>query len=174
MKKRCVILAIVGILVGIGSMSLIANHTGTASTDEMVAKAQKECEKLSAEGLSELMMGEEVYTLIDVRQEIEHYYGYIPGSVILPRGSLEFNIGNADFWEEEGLYMPLKDEIIIVYCKKGNRGALAALTLKNMGYKKVFYLDEGFKAWELSFPDNVEKNLNALGGGHEEESSGGC
>lgn len=174
MKKRCVILVIVGILVGVVSMSLMSDHSGTITTDDMVAIAKKECAKVTAEGLSELMTGEEVYTLIDVRQEIEHYYGYIPGSVILPRGSLEFNIGNEGFWEEEGLYMPLKDEVIVVYCKKGSRGALAALTLKNMGYKKVFYLDEGFKKWELTFPDFVEKNLDALGGGHEEEASGGC
>ncbi|MFA9389865.1 MAG: rhodanese-like domain-containing protein [Prolixibacteraceae bacterium] len=174
MKKKCVILIFVGILVGVISMSLISDEKESISTDQMVAMAEKECPKITAEGLSELMMGEEIYTLIDVRQELEHYYGYIPGSVILPRGSLEFNIGNEKFWEDEGLYMPLKDETIVVYCKKGSRGALAAHTLMHMGYNKVFYLEEGFKKWELTFPDLVEKNLNALGGGHAEEASGGC
>lgn len=173
MKKQCIILVIVGLVLGMVAMKLISDRTGTVTTEELVANAEKECAKITAEGLAELMTGEEVYTLIDVRQELEHYYGFIPGSVILPRGSLEFNIGDEKFWEDEGLYMPLKEETIVVYCKKGSRGALAALTLKNMGYKKVFYLEEGFKKWELTFPDNVEKNLEALGG-EKEEASGGC
>lgn len=174
MKKRCVLLLTVGVVVGVLFMSFFSDHINVISSDELVAQAEKECKKITVEELAQLMTGEEVYTLIDVRQELEHYYGYIPGSVILPRGSLEFNIGSEEFWETEGLYMPLKDETIVVYCKKGNRGILAAHTLKHMGYTKIFYLEYGFKKWELTFPDQVEKNLNALGGGHAEESTGGC
>lgn len=174
MKLKCILLLVTGLVTGLITMGLISDKEHFVSTNEMVAIAESECQVLNAEGLAELMMGEEVYTLIDVRQEIEHYYGYIPGSVMLPRGSLEFNIENKEFWENEGIYMPLKEEAIVVYCKKGNRGALAAHTLKHMGYKKVYYLEGGFKQWELSYPDYVEKNLQALGGAHEEEDTGGC
>ncbi|MBN2805941.1 MAG: rhodanese-like domain-containing protein [Prolixibacteraceae bacterium] len=174
MKKRCILLLTIGLILGGLFMGLVSDHVIGTNADDLVAQAEKECVPISAEELASLMTGEEVYTLIDVRQELEHYYGYIPGSVILPRGSLEFNIGSESFWESEGLYMPLKDEIIVVYCKKGNRGTLAAHTLKHMGYSKVYYLKDGFKKWELTYPDQVEKNLNALGGAHEEESTGGC
>ncbi len=73
---------------------------------------------MDSDQLYELMNGEEIYTLIDVRQEIENYYGYIPGSVNIPRGSLEFNIGKGEYWDNIGLYMPEKEEIIVVYCKR--------------------------------------------------------
>lgn len=174
MKAKCIILLITGLVIGLITMGLITDDEHFVSTSEMVELAKEECKALDAEGLANLMMGEEIYTLIDVRQELEHYYGYIPGSVILPRGSIEFNIESEKFWENEGIYMPLKDENIVVYCKKGSRGALAAHSLKHMGFKKVYYLDGGFKKWELAYPDYVEKNLEALGGGHEEEDTGGC
>jgi rhodanese-related sulfurtransferase len=142
----------------------------------MVEAALKVVKSITVEELHKLMDSEEIYTLIDVRQKSEHYYGFIPGSLVIPRGSIEFLIGNEEYWEEEGLYMPLKDETIIVYCKKGNRGTMAASSLKQFGYKNVFTLDGGWKNWELTFPDLTEKDLEMLSGGGEEEEadSGGC
>lgn len=147
------------------------------SVDEMVAAAIKTVKMISPDELNQLMNsnGDEVYTLIDVRQEIEHYYGFIPGSVVLPRGSLEFNIGSEEFWEHTGLYMPEKNEKIIVYCKKGQRGILAAESLGKLGYTNVYALEGGWKNWELSYPDLFEKDLDKLGGSHSAPaSSGGC
>ena len=146
------------------------------SPEQMVEAALKVVKSITVEELHKLMDSEEIYTLIDVRQKSEHYYGFIPGSLVIPRGSIEFLIGNEEYWEEEGLYMPLKDETIIVYCKKGNRGTMAASSLKQFGYKNVFTLDGGWKNWELTFPDLTEKDLEMLSGGGEEEEadSGGC
>lgn len=164
-------LLIIGIVLVLISCN---NRMEFDNPDKMVEQALKKVTMISAQELHNLMGGEEVYTLIDVRQEIEHYYGYIPGSVILPRGSLEFNIGDEEFWGHMGLYMPLKDETIIVYCKKGNRAILAAETLGKLGYKKVYALDGGWKNWEITFPDLYEKALDKLGGGTSAPKSGGC
>jgi rhodanese-related sulfurtransferase len=121
------------------------------------------------------METEEVFTVIDVREKDEYYYGYIPGAVNIPRGSIEFSINNATFWENEGLYMPLQDELIVLYCKKGKRSILAGQTLKHMGYKNVLVLEEGWKNWELSYPDYCEKNLEMLAGGPaKHDDGGGC
>ena len=147
-----------------------------ASPDLMVAQALKVVKIMAVEELNKLMESEEVYTLIDVRQENEHYFGFIPGSLVIPRGSIEFLIGDEKYWEEEGLYMPLKDEKIILYCRKGNRGTLAASTLMQLGYKNVYTLDGGFKNWELAYPDATEKDLEKLSGNNNEEHAnvGGC
>jgi len=139
------------------------------SPDQMVAQALEVVKTITVDELNKLMDSEEIYTLIDVRQKSEHYYGYIPGSLVIPRGSLEFLIGNEEYWETEGLYMPLKEETIIVYCKKGSRGALAANSLMQLGYDNVYTLDGGWKKWELTYPDFTEKNLDMLSGGNEEE-----
>lgn len=146
------------------------------SVDEIINQASKKVKMITPDELNKLMNagGEEVYTLIDVRQEIEHYYGYIPGSVVLPRGSLEFSIGDSTFWEHTGLYMPQREEKIIVYCKKGQRGILAAETLMNLGYTNVYALEGGWKNWELSYPDLYEKALDKLGGSSSHATSGGC
>ncbi len=145
------------------------------SADDMVEKALDNVKLVNAQELKSIMEGEEYFTLIDVRQKSEHYYGYIPGSMVIPRGSLEFSIGDAKFWEDEGLYLPEKKEKIILYCKKGNRSILAADALIKMGYKNVLALKDGWKGWELAFPDLTEKNLDMLsGGGHEEVDTGGC
>jgi rhodanese-related sulfurtransferase len=147
-----------------------------SAPEDMVTEALKVVKMITVQELNQLMESEDIYTLIDVRQKSEHYYGYIPGSLVIPRGSLEFLIGSEDFWEEEGLYMPLKEEMIVVYCKKGSRGILAAEALERLGYKDVVALDGGWKKWELSYPDIYEKNLEMLSGGSTEEhdDGGGC
>ena len=147
-----------------------------ASPDQMVEEAGKAVKNITVEDLKKLMDSEEIYTLIDVRQKSEHYYGYIPGSLVIPRGSLEFLIGNQEYWDNEGLYMPEKDEKIILYDKKGKRSILAAYALKQLGYKNVYVLEGGWKKWELTYPDDIEKDLDMLSGGNheEEEAVGGC
>ena len=111
--------------------------------------------------------------LIDVREPNEFNAGYIPGSVNIPRGTLEFKIGNEAFWDAAFLYLPETTEEIIVYCKKGKRGTLAAETLKKLGYENVTYIDGGWKEWEMNYPLLYEKNLDAMG--HDDGGeSGGC
>lgn len=169
--KQFIIIPVIFIALFINSCS-----NGVATTpDEMVENALETVTVVTPAELYDIMSGEEVYTLIDVRSPLEHYPGYIPGSVLLSRGSIEFQIAKESFWEDAGLYMPLKEEIIIVYCKKGSRGILSAETLQNMGYEKIYALEGGFKAWELTYPDYTEKNLDALGGGtSSHDMGGGC
>lgn len=152
------------------------SSAGHSSADDLVENAIDNGVKLVAvDKVNEIIQGEEIYNLIDVRQKSEHYHGYIPGSVVIPRGSLEFNIGSEEFWEAEGLYMPEKSEIMIVYCKKGKRSILAAQSLMQLGYKNVIAIDGGWKKWELTYPDYTEKNLSMLSGGNDDHAdAGGC
>lgn len=147
------------------------------SADEMVERAMKHVKLISPTELHSILeAGEETFYLIDVRQELEHYYGFIPGSISIPRGSLEFSILDKSFWENEGMYEPQKTDKIIVYCKKGQRGILAAETLGKLGFTQVYAIDGGWKNWELTYPDLIEKKLDKLGGNKSESPSGskGC
>jgi rhodanese-related sulfurtransferase len=146
------------------------------TADDIVADAHEVIEEMTVESLKTLMDSGEYFTLLDVRQKSEHIFGFIPGSVLIPRGSLEFRINSQDFWENEGLYLPEKNEKIIIYCKKGQRGALAAKTLMSMGYKNVYSLKGGWKEWELTYPEIYEKDHAAMEGnaGHSEPQGGGC
>ena len=104
--------------------------------DLFVEDALKIAEGISVSDLKTIVDTAEMYLILDVREPNEHNPGYIPGSVNIPRGILEFNIGKAAFWESKYLYEPVKDDLIILYCKKGKRGIMAAATLEKMGYSK--------------------------------------
>ena len=154
-------------------LSACNNAGPVQSVDEMVASAQKNVDGITVEQLMEKLDNGDMILLIDVREPNEFNAGYIPGSVNIPRGVIEFKIDNEAFWDAAFLYLPETDEEIIVYCKKGKRGILAGETLKKLGYTKVSYLDGGWKKWELTYPDLYEKNLDAMG--HDDGGEvGGC
>lgn len=74
---------------------------------------------------------------LDVRETNEVNLGKIPRAVHLPRGNLENKV--------EAL-LP-RDARIVVYCGGGSRSALAADTLRQMGYENASSLAGGFRGW---------------------------
>lgn len=76
-------------------------------------------------------------TFIDVRDQQEVNLGIIPGAAHISRGTLETKIEAA---------VP-RDAEVVVYCASGNRSALVADTMKQMGYDNVRSLAGGFRAW---------------------------
>jgi len=82
--------------------------------------------------------------IVDVRDapEVEKS-GKIDGAVNVSRGMLEFRADpNSPYHDNQ--FSP--DKTLILYCASGGRSALAAKTLKDMGYEKVFNLG-AFKDW---------------------------
>ena len=142
------------------------------TVEQIVEQAAKEVQTITVEELKTKIDSFEMFNLIDVREPSEHNHGYIPGSVSIPRGVLEFKIGKEEFWESTGFYYPESTEEFILYCKKGSRSILAAEALKKLGYENVKIITGGFKKWELTYPLMQEKNLDLETGGAEEV--GGC
>ncbi len=99
------------------------------------AKAAITCTQPS-ELKARLDAGEEL-VLIDVREPQEWAQGMLPGAHPIPRGVLEGQV--------EGR-IP-RHAPILAYCASGNRSALAAKSLAEMGYEKVESLEGGFGAW---------------------------
>ncbi|MCK5852501.1 hypothetical protein KAH27_05670 [bacterium] len=124
---------------------------------EMAADAKSRISEVSVSDFNKMLDDEKEFLLIDVRQQKEFDKGNIPGSTLLSRGVLEFKIADDMFWEEEFLYAPKKDDEIIVYCKKGARGILAAESLSKLGYKNVRSIAGGWLAWGSDNPDAVEE-----------------
>ncbi len=170
MKKS--IFAIIIVAVIAISFSSCCNKNKLYDTaDAFVEEALLTTTSISVEDVKVITDTATNYLLLDVREPNEHHPGYIPGSVNLPRGVIEFNIGKQEYWDSKFLYMPLKDDLIIVYCKKGKRGILAAATLQKMGYTNVKYIEGGFKQWELKYPNDYDHEEV---GGEVEEEVGGC
>jgi rhodanese-related sulfurtransferase len=76
-------------------------------------------------------------TFLDVRDLQEVNLGKIPGAVHISRGQLENKVEAV---------VP-RDVPLVVYCGGGSRSALAADTLRQMGYEKVSSLAGGFRGW---------------------------
>jgi rhodanese-related sulfurtransferase len=78
--------------------------------------------------------------ILDIREPAEFDMGHLPNAVNIPRGLLEFMVGNNP---------ALKDfnQNMLVYCKNGGRSTLASDTLQKMGFKQVTMLSGGFDSW---------------------------
>ncbi len=114
---------------------------------DMLAKANAEIDTISVQAFAYIENSPDT-VVIDVRDLIEpETDGAIPGSVHASRGMLEFHADPAspayliDFDPEKQL---------IVYCGTGGRSALAAKTLKDMGYPEVSSLAGGYAAWKTA------------------------
>ena len=115
------------------------------SASELVAEAKASVENLDVDTVeAELADGDVI--LVDIREAEElEANGAIPGSVHLPRGMLEFYADPSSPYHREPLD-PSKR--VILHCASGGRSALAASTLRQMGYERIAHLDGGFNAWK--------------------------
>jgi len=153
------------------SATLVQTPKTFKDSKAFAAWVKTQIQEISVEALHDSMAQKSI-RIIDVRPEEDHGIAYIPGSVSIARGSLEFNIDNKAFWTKHNMNLPAK--LIILYCKKGNRSALAAETLMRLGYSKVYSLKGGFSQWKLHFHDVFETDLPPGVKPPEEAEEGGC
>ena len=115
------------------------------SAADLVKEARAQIENLSPQQVRQLM-SEGNTTLIDIREADElAQNGKIPGSVHAPRGMMEFYADPSLPYHKPEFN---KEKKIVLHCASGGRSALAASTLKQMGYDNVAHLDGGMKAWK--------------------------
>lgn len=113
---------------------------GTADSTE-AQKNQLETKKgglINAQKAKELMEKDSSVVLIDVRTKEEYVSGKIPGALLLPYDTITE--------QTAGHIIPSKNSPIIVYCRSGRRSAIAAQTLRSLGYTTVYDLG-GISSW---------------------------
>ena len=87
--------------------------------------------------------------LIDIRDDNElEKEGRIENSIHMSRGLLEFSIHPESVLVKKEK-LDLNKEIVL-FCAAGGRSALAAKTLKDMGFEKVSHVDGGFRLMQNS------------------------
>ena len=114
------------------------------SSKTLVDNALKEIKTISADEAYTLSSDNQC-NLIDIRdiRELEKE-GRIENSNHIPRGMLEFWLDPESPYFKQGK-LELEKEMVL-FCAGGLRSALAAKTLKDMGFKKVSHVDGGFGA----------------------------
>jgi sulfur-carrier protein adenylyltransferase/sulfurtransferase len=101
-------------------------------------------------GLSENGSGA---VIVDVREQHEFEESHIPGAVHVPRGHLESRIETT---------APDKSRRVVLYCASGNRSALAADTMQQLGYEDVASMTGGITLWkDRGYEVEVPRALSA-------------
>jgi rhodanese-related sulfurtransferase len=112
---------------------------GEVKTKEQVsAEAKAGATHISSKQLAGDVSDGRPLLLLDIRTAAEFQAGHIRGAQWLPRGGIEFSI-------QELTTDP--DARIVLYCRSGGRSALAAASLKGIGYNNVVDLEGGFEDW---------------------------
>ena len=93
--------------------------------------------QVSADEAIALMETETDYILLDVRTRAEYEEKHIPGAVCIPNES----IGTEEIPE-----LPDKDQLILVYCRSGNRSKQASEKLVKLGYTNIVEFG-GINTW---------------------------
>ncbi|MEA2151499.1 MAG: sulfur-carrier protein adenylyltransferase/sulfurtransferase [Solirubrobacteraceae bacterium] len=83
--------------------------------------------------------GDGKLAVIDVRENEEVARGIIPGATHISRGYLESRIDGT---------VPDRSDHVVLYCASGNRSALAAKTLQDLGYENVESMTGGYTLWK--------------------------
>ena len=110
---------------------------------ELVAEAMAQVENVAPQdAAAEAAAGKAVF--LDVREPVEWEH-HIDGAVQVPRGILEW-VADPSSPRHSPELDPARR--VIVYCRSGHRAALAAATLKTLGYENVANLEGGFAAWQ--------------------------
>ncbi len=110
------------------------------TTQAMVAEAKQFITEVNV-ATSRQLIAEGNIVVVDTREESEYAAGHLDDAVLLPRGVLEFKIGNTPELAD-------KSKAVLIYCRSGNRSALAALTMQQLGYTNVLSMEGGYEAWQ--------------------------
>jgi len=112
---------------------------------DLIKQASKQVGEMSPKKLKTLLDDEEDVIVLDVREAKQRAEGSIPfddmnaeNFYAITRGNLEWEISKK---------ITDKDALIVTYCRRGGRGALAAEVLRKMGYKNATTLKGGLKGW---------------------------
>jgi rhodanese-related sulfurtransferase len=107
--------------------------TGSDLTEEARARIK---EVTPAEAM-QMRQKDPSIVYLDVREPNEWNLGRIPGALFIARGNLEGRVEAT---------IP-REKRVIIYCARGNRSALAADTMQQMGYGDVASMSQGFTGW---------------------------
>lgn len=131
------------LLIGISAVMLsailffAASCQGSKTTDTVVpsnteaepTEDQNAIMVITAEEAKTMMDTLESYIIVDVREQSEYDAGHIEGAILVPVGDID---------ELAPELLPNKGEILLIYCRSGNRSAQAAAKLNNMGYTNIY------------------------------------
>ena len=120
--------------------TLLLVFTAGCSASGPAAETEKSSptfHQISQEEAKEMMAKDDGHVVVDVRRQDEYDAGHIPGAILIPNESIGCDSPEA---------LPDYDQIILIYCRTGNRSKQAAQKLASMGYTNIYEFG-GITAW---------------------------
>lgn len=111
--------------------------TGCAASAPTTVPEANTYRQITMQQAVEMMEKEENYIILDVRTHEEFAAGHIPGAIVIP---------NETIGTEEITQLPDKDQLIMVYCRSGNRSKQASDKLVKLGYTNIVEFG-GINSW---------------------------
>ena len=130
MKKIILIIIILTIII-IGVVCIM-NKKEKIIENEVIIK------HVSMNDIVQIMEENENYIILDVRTQAEYNQGHIPNAICIPNETIDENVVNK---------LPDKNQMILVYCRSGNRSKQAAEKLKKLGYTNLIEFG-GIRDWK--------------------------
>ena len=84
--------------------------------------------RISQEEAKKMMERDDGHVIVDVRRQDEFDAGHIPGAICIP---------NEEIGSEQPEELPDLNQVILVYCRSGNRSKQAAEKRAALGYSRV-------------------------------------
>lgn len=113
------------------------NGNGNGSNATNDSSNSSSYQQVDAETVKELIDTEDDYVILDVRTQAEYDESHIPGAILIPHDTVTTAAEDA---------LPDKGQLILVYCRSGNRSKQASQTLVDLGYTNVVEFG-GINSW---------------------------
>lgn len=91
-------------------------------------KNENSYEQITQEEAKKIMDEQEGYVIVDARTQEEFVTGHIPESICIPNETIDESVVDL---------LPDKEQLILIYCRSGNRSKKAADKLVNLGYTNI-------------------------------------
>ena len=122
---------------GNGNSNSNSNGNGNGSNATNDSSNSSSYQQVDAETAKELIDTEDDYVILDVRTQAEYDESHIPGAILIPHDTVATAAEDA---------LPDKGQLILVYCRSGNRSKQASQALVDLGYTNVVEFG-GINSW---------------------------
>jgi rhodanese-related sulfurtransferase len=151
-EKKKIIIIIIAVLIAIPFLPLLAVTGGlvyariagtdeTADGFELMLPNQAGFYEISADQLADRIKdkADDNYLIVDIRDDESYDEAHIPGAINIPLNELGYRLFSLD-----------KTKDIIVYCFTGVTSEVACRILINAGFKDVYNMTGGIRAWDYT------------------------
>lgn len=118
MKKIIIILIILVVI--IGGVIMLNKNTDKETTNQI--------QYVSMDEITTIMQENTNYIILDARTIEEYNEGHIPNAICIPNETIDETVTQQ---------LPNNDQLILIYCRSGNRSKQAALKLQQLGYTNL-------------------------------------